>query len=115
MIDICKMSFFEAAKNGFYIRIKLTPNAATCGFGELFLYTDDSTYLKAGVTTPPEKGKANKEIIRMLAKELDIPKQNIELISGATTHFKRFFVAQTLTPQLTEKLNSLIKGKKDDR
>lgn len=109
-MDDVKRPFFESAANGFYIRIKLTPNASSCGFGELFTYADGMVYLKAGVTTAPEKGKANKELIKMLAKALEISKQNIELVSGAATHYKKFFIAQSLTPQLTQKLTDLVKG-----
>ena len=105
------MTFFEPTKNGFFVRIKLTPNAAVNDFGELFVYADDTVYLKAGVTTAPEKGKANKELIKMLADKLGISKQNIELVTGSTTHLKKFFIAQNLTEQLTAKLNSLIKEK----
>lgn len=108
------MSFFEPAKNGFYIRIKLTPNASSCGFGGLFFYVDDTVYLKAGVTVAPEKGKANKELIKMLAKALNIAKQDIELTAGATTHFKKFFVAKELTEVLKDRLNKLIKEGTDD-
>ena len=108
------MSFFEPTKNGFFIRIKLTPNASVCGFGELFVYADNTVYLKAGVTTAPEKGKANKELIKMLAAKLDISKQDIELVTGATTHLKKFFIARDLTSPLIDKLNSLIKENKDD-
>ena len=103
------MSFFEPTKNGFFVRIKLTPNAAVSGFGELFIYADDTVYLKAGVTTAPEKGKANKELIKMLAAKLGISKQDIELVTGATAHLKKFFIARDLTEQLTAKLNGLIK------
>lgn len=108
------MSFFEASKNGFFIRVKLTPNASSCGFGELFTYADGAVYLKAGVTVAPEKGKANKELIKMLAEKLEISKQNIELAAGTTTHYKKFFVALPLTPQLEDKLNRLVKGGRDD-
>lgn len=104
--------FFEQSKNGFFIRIKLTPNASSNGFGELFTHADGTVYLKAGVTVAPEKGKANKELIKLLSKALEIPKQNIELIAGASTHYKKFFVAQLLTPQLAQKLTDLIKGDK---
>ena len=38
--------------------------------------------LKIDINAPPIKGKANKECIRFLAKELRIPKSNIEILSG---------------------------------
>lgn len=104
------MSFFEPFKNGVIVRIKLTPNASADGFGELFTNTDGQTYLKAFITTVPEKGKANKDLIKLLAKKLQITKQNLELISGATIHLKKFYISETLTPQMIQKLNGLIKG-----
>ena len=103
------MSFFAAYRTGCVVMIKLTPNAAFCGFGGLFINADEQTYLKAYVTTAPEKGKANKELIKLLAKALQIPKQNIELLSGATNHLKKFFINVPLDENLTAKLNILTK------
>lgn len=103
------MCFYEPYKTGCAIRIKLTPNAAFCGFGSLFVNADGQTYLKTYLTTVPEKGKANKELLKMLAKELQISKQNIELLSGATTHLKKLYLQTPLTPELMQKLNNLIK------
>lgn len=45
---------------------------------------EDGT-LKMNVTSAPEKGKANKEIIKFLSKELGVPKNSIEIISGETS------------------------------
>ncbi len=38
--------------------------------------------LKVKLTSPPVKGKANKELIDLLSKELKVPKKDIEIISG---------------------------------
>lgn len=103
------MTFYESSKNGCVIRIKLSPNASFCGFGDLFINADEQVYLKAYITVAPEKGKANKELIKMLAKELGIPKQQIELIAGATTHLKKFYLSTDLTQSLAQKLESLVK------
>lgn len=40
------------------------------------------------VSTPPEKGKANKRVIELLSKELGIRKQDIRIISGETSNRK---------------------------
>lgn len=109
MTAICKMTFYESSKTGCIVRIKLSPNASFCGFGELFVNADGQTYLKAYITVAPEKGKANKEIIKVLAKELGIPKQKIELLAGATTHLKKFYINEGLTENLAQKLDNLIK------
>jgi uncharacterized protein len=46
--------------------------------------------LKVAVTQAPEKGKANKAIIELLARELHIKKSQIELLSGETSSQKKF-------------------------
>jgi len=91
------------------MRIKLTPNASCCGFGGLFANADGKAYLKVGITTAPEKGKANQDLIKMLAKELQISKQSISLVSGTTNHLKKLFVDLPLTADLQNKLNNLVK------
>jgi uncharacterized protein (TIGR00251 family) len=45
--------------------------------------------LKCFLKSPPEKGKANKELIEFLSKTLSIPKKEIEIISGLTSRKKR--------------------------
>ena len=46
--------------------------------------------LKVTVTQAPEKGKANKAIIELLAAELHIKKSQIQLLSGETSAQKKF-------------------------
>jgi uncharacterized protein (TIGR00251 family) len=48
--------------------------------------------LRVAVTAAPEKGKANRAIVRVLSDALDVPKSAIELLSGETAGKKRFLV-----------------------
>ncbi|MBE9568083.1 MAG: DUF167 domain-containing protein, partial [Proteobacteria bacterium] len=41
--------------------------------------------LKVKVKAPPEKGKANKAVIKVLEKVLQLPKGSIEIRSGSTS------------------------------
>ncbi len=50
---------------------------------------DDGTY-KIKTPVAPEKGKANKAVVEILSKHLDIPKSQISLVSGQTSSTKRF-------------------------
>ena len=63
--------------------------------------------LKVAVTQAPEKGKANKAIIELLAAELQIKKSQIELLSGETTSQKKFLfrgiTADVLLAQICRK------------
>lgn len=45
--------------------------------------------LKVKLSSPPVDGKANKELIKILSKELKIVKSNIEIISGETSKTKQ--------------------------
>ena len=38
--------------------------------------------LRVYVTAPPEDGRANRALIKLLSKELNIPKSKIEIIKG---------------------------------
>ena len=49
--------------------------------------------LKIRVQAPPEKGEANKAVIRILAKLLEVPRQQIELVRGAGSPNKVFAVS----------------------
>lgn len=60
--------------------------------------------LKVCVTQSPERGKANKAIVELLSKSLRLKKSQIELLSGETSHQKRFLVRQVTVKELTERL-----------
>ena len=48
--------------------------------------------LKVSVTQAPEKGKANKAIVAVLARGLSLKKSQFDIISGETARQKRFLV-----------------------
>lgn len=45
--------------------------------------------LKVRIHAPREKGKANEELIRVLAKEMKVPESHIQILSGHTSSLKR--------------------------
>ena len=45
--------------------------------------------LKVAVTAPPEGGRANKAVARLLAKTLGTKKSLVEIVSGAASRKKR--------------------------
>ena len=70
-------------KSGYY-RIKVIPQQPST---ELRGVMDDNT-LKIALKAEPEKGKANKELIIFLAKELAVGKKDISISSGLTSRLK---------------------------
>lgn len=67
-----------------YLRIKVLPKSAK---NEVVDIMDDDT-IKIRIKATPEKGKANKELISFLAKELKTSKDNLKIISGKSDQLK---------------------------
>ena len=86
------MPFFEPYKDGYVLRIKLTPNAASYAVKGCVCNADGDEYIKISVNAVPEKGKANEELLRQLAKRLKQPKRSLTIISGETDHFKKVYL-----------------------
>lgn len=67
-----------------YLRIKVRPNAAETRFKEIMA---DET-VKIDLAVAPIKGRANQELIKFLAGQFAIDKNNIKIISGAGERVK---------------------------
>ncbi len=61
-----------------YLRVKIRPGANKTQIKEIM--NDDT--IKIDVAAPPIKGKANQELIKFLAQELDVSQKNVKIISG---------------------------------
>ena len=65
------------------IKIKVEPRSSKSGV--VGPYGDS---LKVKLTSPPVEGKANKELIEVLAKAFGLAKKDIEIISGQSSKNK---------------------------
>lgn len=52
-------------------------------------------YFIASLTEKPEKGKANKALIKLLSDFFNIPKQNINILKGLTKRHKLIEIIKT--------------------
>lgn len=50
------------------------------------------TALKVALRSPPEKGKANEELVELLAAALNIPARQVSVVRGQTSRNKRLRV-----------------------
>lgn len=66
------------SKGEIYLKVKVHPGA---GKTEITDIMEDNT-IKIDVAASPVKGKANQELIKFLAKEFEINKNNVKIISG---------------------------------
>ena len=66
--------------------------------------------LRVSVTQAPEKGKANKAIVALLAKGLALRKSQLELIAGETSPQKRFLVRDVTPEELSRRIERALEG-----
>jgi len=83
------------------IKIKVEPRSSKSGV--VGPYGDS---LKVKLTSPPVEGKANKELIEVLAKTFGIAKKDVEIISGQSS--KNKIVKLRSVPSKVEALLSKI-------
>ncbi|QDT31263.1 DUF167 domain-containing protein [Thalassoglobus polymorphus] len=65
-------------------------------------------HLKVAVTQVPEKGKANKAIIKLLSKELQLSKSQLMIVSGETNSRKKLRITGISSEQLLERLKKFL-------
>lgn len=64
--------------------------------------------LKVSVTAPPEDGKANAALVKVLAAALDLRRSHIELLSGATARDKKFLLRGVSVEVLAQRIDELL-------
>lgn len=64
--------------------------------------------LKVLVTQAPEKGKANKAIVALLAEALDLKKSQIELLAGETSPQKKLLICDISREELAKRISVAI-------
>ena len=64
--------------------------------------------LKVSVTQKPEKGKANKALVEVLARSLGLKKSQVTLLSGETSSHKKFLIAGLAREELANRIALLL-------
>ncbi|WLS03565.1 DUF167 domain-containing protein [Shinella oryzae] len=70
------------------LSVRLTPNGGRDAVDGWETGADGESYLKARVSDPPDKGKANKALIVLVAKAAGVAKSAVSLVSGDTQRKK---------------------------
>ena len=92
----------KANQEGLTFSVYIQPRAAKVAVVGLY-----QNALKIKLTAPPVSGAANKQCIAVLAKALDMPKSQIEIVSGHTHRLKQIRLRlpdRDATPQLRKRL-----------
>jgi hypothetical protein len=84
--------------------VRITPRAKR---NEIFAIMEDGT-VKIHLTAPPVEGKANSELLKFLAKVLDVSIHQVEIVAGAGSRDKLVSIlnldANTLHQKILDQL-----------
>lgn len=84
---------YRQDKDGLTFQVRLTPNASKDVIVAWRAASDGSVHLAVRVRAVPEKGKANAALMALLAKQLGLPKRDLDVIRGATSRLKTVRIA----------------------
>lgn len=84
---------WRAAADGIELFLRATPNAGVNRIDGIENRDDGTTVLRVRVTAVPDKGRANKAVIALVAKAFGIAKSLVHLTSGETNRFKVLHLA----------------------
>jgi uncharacterized protein len=75
------------------LRVRVTPRSGRSCAGGVARDAQGRTALVVRVTAAPEKGKANKAVIAMLAKSLHVAKSRLAITAGTAERHKTVTIA----------------------
>ena len=95
----------KSVDGGLEIAVHLTPKGGRDRLKGTTVDADGRVRLAARVSAPPEGGKANTALIRLLAKQLGVAPGVVTIVAGETQRRKRLRIAgdsTTLAARLVE-------------
>ena len=76
-------AFLRVQADGVLLSVKLQPRASANEIGDAL-----GSELRIKVTAPPVEAAANEALVKLLAQELDCPRNRVELVRGHTSRHK---------------------------
>ncbi|UNF29257.1 DUF167 domain-containing protein [Bartonella krasnovii] len=88
--------FYQVDKNNLILFVYLIPKSSVDKIIGIECKDGEKQYLIIRLRSVPEDGKANKALIKFLAKQWKIPSSSIFLKSGATSRYKQLYFSTHL-------------------
>lgn len=90
--------------HGVSFTVKVVPGSSRNGVAGFL-----GNALKVNIAAPPEKGRANHRLLKLLAQVLDLPKSQVSIGAGEHQTIKEIYVTGITENQLREKLGTCLK------
>jgi hypothetical protein len=94
-------------RGGLRLSVRLSPNARAERLAGVVAAADGGTALAAAVKAPPEGGRANAALLRLLARQWRLPRGDLSIVVGAASRHKVVHIAGD-PAQLLDRLATLI-------
>jgi len=104
LVSDAEAVFLGATPRGTWLKVRAVPGASR---ERVVGVLGDA--LKVSVSAAPEKGKANKRILAVLAAGLDLASGDLELVGGQTARDKRVLVLGLSPMELRERLRRALR------
>ena len=91
------------ARGGLRLAIRLSPRAKADRVNGVTVTADGGRVLTAAVAAPPEGGRANEALLRLLARTWRLPRRDLSIVAGAASRHKTVHIAGN-PQQLLERL-----------
>ena len=106
---------FKRSARGVLVAVRLSPGASADRIEGIYRASDGTASLKVRVRAQPEKGKANKALIKLMAKTLGLAQAGFTIASGATHRTKTVLIESSGSDdEVIGRLNELIRTIGDD-
>lgn len=110
-LEFMATSPLSAHADGVHLSVHLTPNATRNQIDRIDQNADGNARLRVCVTAVPEKGKANKALVKLVAKKLRLPKSAIQIIAGHQSRDKSLLINGD-TPSLLKQTTAVLVSEK---
>ena len=87
---------FRQSRDGVVLAVRITPKSSRNEVTGLHTASEGAVSLAVKVSAPPDKGKANRAVIEVLAMAFGLPKSAFAIVSGETDRHKVVSVAGNL-------------------
>jgi uncharacterized protein (TIGR00251 family) len=93
----------EATADGVVIRVRAQPGTRRNGVTGV-----REEELCVAVTAPPDRGRANDAIVKVLAETLKVPRSRVKILSGETNRHKRLMVEGVAVDEVVAALRGVV-------
>ena len=108
-MSLFSRSPLSRSPGGVRVAVQVQPGASRTAVEGPRELADGTAVLKVRVGAPPEGGKANAQLVKLLAKSWRVPKSSIQVLTGQAERRKTLFVAGD-PDRLLEHLGDWVRG-----